>query len=107
MSDAMMFPDDWHDFLKDYQFTDDKQVYTNGSRLIAVFRVEQLIDHLMIEKVGHWKGWTATHWTKKYDDFGDPIYTEHTYYQCSACRRKSAIKENYCPSCGARMDEED
>lgn len=60
-----------------------------------------------VMKHAHWEGWTATHWTKKYDDFGDPIFSEHTYYQCSACRRKSVIKENYCPSCGARMDEED
>lgn len=54
---------------------------------------------------GHWNAWTATHWTKKYDDNGDPIYKEHTYYQCSECRRRTVIKSAYCPACGCRMDE--
>ena len=37
----------WHDFLRDYSFDDSQEVYTNGSRLIPVFRVEQLIEHLL------------------------------------------------------------
>ena len=53
----------------------------------------------------HWVGWTATHWTKKYDDYGDPIFKEHTYYQCSKCRRRTVIKSAYCPACGCKMDE--
>lgn len=53
----------------------------------------------------HWNGWTATHWTKKYDNNGDPIYTEHTYYQCSECRRRTVIRSAYCPACGSKMDE--
>lgn len=53
----------------------------------------------------HWNGWTATHWTKKYDNNGDPIYTEHTYYQCSKCRRRTVIRSAYCPACGSKMDE--
>lgn len=58
-------------------------------------------------KHGHWNGWTATHWTKKYDDNGDPIYKEHTYYQCSECRRRTIIKSAYCPACGCRMREQE
>lgn len=50
MADCMMFPKDWHDFLKSYSFADKEEVYTNGSELIPVFRVEQLIEHLMAEK---------------------------------------------------------
>ena len=45
-----MFPKDWRDFLKDYSFIDSEQVYTNGSELIQVFRVEQLIEHLLKEQ---------------------------------------------------------
>ena len=55
---------------------------------------------------GHWNEWTATHWTKKYDDNGDPIYKEHKYYQCSECRCRTVIKWAYCPACGCRMDDE-
>lgn len=45
MSECMMFPNDWAKFLEDYSFRDDEEIYTNGSRLIPVFRVEQLIEH--------------------------------------------------------------
>ena len=54
----------------------------------------------------HWNGWTAHHWTRKFDDNGDPIYKEHTYYQCSECRRRTVIKSAYCSACGCRMDDE-
>ena len=53
----------------------------------------------------HWNGWTATHWTKKCDEYGDPIFKEHKYYQCSKCRRRTVIKSAYCPACGCKMDE--
>ena len=47
MADCMTFPEDWRDFLRDYSFRDSEEVYTNGSELIPVFRVEQLIEHLL------------------------------------------------------------
>lgn len=73
----------------------------------AIDEVEDM-DEVEIEPVrhGHWKGWTATHWTRKYDDYGDPIYKEHTYYACSGCGRRSIIKSAYCPACGRMMLEE-
>lgn len=55
---------------------------------------------------GHWKGWTGTHWNKRYQDDGEPEYVEYTYYSCSECRRRTVIREKYCPNCGARMDGE-
>lgn len=50
MSDCMTFPDDWREFLKNYSFRDSEEVYTNGSELIPVFRVEQLIEHLLAKQ---------------------------------------------------------
>ena len=46
MAQCMTFPEDWHDFLNNYSFIDEEHIYTNGSRLIQVFRVEQLLEHL-------------------------------------------------------------
>lgn len=54
---------------------------------------------------GLWKGYNVPHWTKRYDDNGDPEYKYHAEYVCSICRRRTIIKENYCPNCGAKMDE--
>lgn len=56
-------------------------------------------------KTARWKGWTSTHWSKRCDSNGDPIYTEHTYYQCSYCGRRTVVRENFCPNCGAVMED--
>lgn len=52
---------------------------------------------------GRWEGWTTPAFYGL-DDFGEPIYRDATFYRCSICSRKSAIKEKFCPSCGAMMD---
>lgn len=56
-------------------------------------------------KTARWEGWTSTHWSKRCDSNGDPIYTEHTYYQCSYCGRRTVVRENFCPNCGAVMED--
>lgn len=45
MGDTMYFPDTWEEFVDDYSFKDRKEEYTNGSMLIPVFRVKQMIEH--------------------------------------------------------------
>lgn len=47
MGEMMNFPGDWKDFIREYSFTDKKEIYTNGSELISVFRVEQMLDHYL------------------------------------------------------------
>ena len=55
---------------------------------------------------GRWKSYSVPHWTKRYDDNGDPEYKYHNEYVCSICRRRTIVCENYCSRCGARMDGE-
>jgi hypothetical protein len=50
MSDAMLFPASWEDFLQEYSFKDKEQIYTNGSDLIPVFRVRQMMERYLVEK---------------------------------------------------------
>lgn len=38
---------------------------------------------------------------------GDATWADGQLYICSKCHRKTVIKDNYCPSCGAKMDEEE
>lgn len=50
MNDSMDFPNAWRKFLQEYSFKDKEQIYTNGSELIPVFRVEQMVEHYLVEK---------------------------------------------------------
>ena len=45
MGDSMTFPDTIEEFLENYSFIDKKEYYTNGTKLIPVFRVEQALEH--------------------------------------------------------------
>ena len=44
--EQMDFPNTFDEFAKDYGFRDKKEVYTNGSELIPVFRVKQWLEHI-------------------------------------------------------------
>lgn len=46
MGEMMEFPQTWGEYEESYGFTDSKKVYTNGSRLIQSFRVEQWLEHI-------------------------------------------------------------
>lgn len=85
MPDCMEFPDDWHKFLEDYSFKDSEHIYTNGSDLIQVFRVEQLIEHLLGAPV------------EAVDDADDPWLAF-----CGKCGHALGFKKifRYCPYCG-------
>ncbi len=40
------------------------------------------------------------------DEYGEPKLRDGRFYVCHnyRCRRKTVIKSNFCPNCGARMD---
>lgn len=41
MGEMMSFPETFKEFIDEYSFKDKEEIYTNGSDLIPVFRVEQ------------------------------------------------------------------
>lgn len=45
MSKQMEFPETFEKFAKEYGFKDEKEIYTNGSDLIQIFRVKQWLEH--------------------------------------------------------------
>ena len=55
-------------------------------------------------KHGHWTGLqhSAFHGL---DEYGEPIYRDCVTYTHRKCGFNSVIKHNYCPRCGAKMDE--
>ena len=44
-NEQMEFPETFEKFAEEYGFKDDKEVYTNGSDLIPIFRVKQWFEH--------------------------------------------------------------
>ena len=48
----MYFPDDPKEYLDLYAFKDKEEFYTNGSTLIQLFRVEELLEHYFNYKGG-------------------------------------------------------
>ena len=96
--DSMAFPNTWEEFEKNYGFNDVEEIYTNGSRLIQSFRVKQWLEHLDARPVRYGK-WRETY--LDHEAFGE----RPSIFYCSACCACSVVKTNYCPNCGARMDE--
>ena len=47
--DVMEYPPNWEDFAEQYSITDSEEVYTNGSKLISLFRVHQMVKHYFAE----------------------------------------------------------
>ena len=45
MTVCMEFPKTIIEFLHDYSFKDEEEIYTNGSELIQVFRVIQALEY--------------------------------------------------------------
>lgn len=45
MNDVMKFSKTFDEFIKQYSFFDKQQIYTNGSKLIQVFRIKQWEEH--------------------------------------------------------------
>ena len=46
MGDTMIFPDTVEEFMEGYKIVDSKQIYTNGIKMIPIFRMEQWFEHL-------------------------------------------------------------
>ena len=52
---------------------------------------------------GRWRKYTDDRFNG-YDNAGRIRYRKVYSYECSNCGRNVAVKSNYCPNCGAKMD---
>ena len=48
MAEMMAMPNTWEEFIEQFKFVDDKEVYTNGAELISVLRVKQMVEHFFL-----------------------------------------------------------
>lgn len=119
MNTSIEFPDDWHDFLKSNQFIDSKEVYTNGSELIQVYIVEQLIEHLLKEQEEQIKTRDESlekareeiKWLRGMLKEQEPVKPERqhsgggtTWWNvCGNCRTVINPNDKYCHECGRNV----
>nr|DAP96390.1 MAG TPA: DNA-directed RNA polymerase [Caudoviricetes sp.] len=53
---------------------------------------------------GWWEHVDSSYW--RWTPSGG-VSVPHVTYRCGRCWRGTAVKTNYCPSCGAKMDEKE
>lgn len=82
----------------------------NGRCYVNMEELLNLVDGIPAADVepvrhGRWEGYIHSRYCGM-DEFGEPVYRDGTVYYCSnpKCRRKTVVKENFCPNCGAKMD---
>lgn len=88
----------------DSMITKLKNTYTKKEHTLRVLgistEVKGIVDCL-IDVINDMPTEEATkhaHWTEKYDGY-------MILQACSVCNAHAIIKSNYCPHCGAKMDE--
>lgn len=96
MSDMMTFPDTVEEFMEQYKIVDTKQVYTNGTELVPIFRMKQWFEHLQTiepeRKIGTWEPVEEI----------PSIRKRFKRYCCSNCKKEGFDTWNFCPECGQR-----
>lgn len=115
--DIMNFPDNWWEFVQQYQFADKDEIYTNGSMLIPSFRVRQMVEHYFDGEVGKLKPPCGGRYCPMCSaaqsnkcELREALWDngECTWgVVCSKCGRKyeheTGICWNYCPNCGRKV----
>lgn len=92
------------EFVSDvYQILSSDQDNCRANQIIDLFDLAPEVDAEPVRH-GRWKGLDCTHYAGT-DESGEPTYKPHREYRCSLCGRATIIRENYCPNCGAKMDE--
>ena len=52
--DIMSFPATPMEFVQSYSFKDSREIYTNGTELVPVFRIEQMLEHYFPASCAHY-----------------------------------------------------
>lgn len=52
---------------------------------------------------GEWVGYETSSYNGN-DEYGEPRWIPKKFFRCSICRKGTAVRHNFCPNCGAKMD---
>ena len=106
MSDMMIFPASVEEFMEQYKMTDTEHVYSNGTEYVPIYRMKQWFEHCRNQQFLSADVAPVRHgqWEK-----------QSGLYSCSECGKtcpydvQADVIEywtcNYCPNCGAKMEE--
>ena len=92
LADIIQFPKNIEQFWAEYSFRDDKEIYTNGSILIPLFRVEQAREHYQTEPR------KKARWVRC-----NPLTDTMVCTNCDWNWFSEEVVTRYCPDCGAYM----
>lgn len=95
------FPETVEEFMEQYKMVDRKEVYSNGTEYVPIFRMKQWFEHEKAKRKGEWI---------EYPDClkHDGAYSDD-HIVCSKCHHVFSILDNcteefdFCPHCGAEM----
>ena len=93
------FPETVEEFMEEYKMVDTKEVYSNGTEFVPIFRMKQWFEHE--KKVSSAKPNTGK-WVKA--ESMQYFRKHYPAYTCSICGFRKGGKWNYCPNCGAKME---
>ena len=102
MGDMMTFPASVDEFMEQYKMTDTEHVYSNGTEYVPIYRMKQWFEHCR-----HQQFPAADVAIVRHGRWIDSLARITPY--CSACghsHRCLIRTPNYCPNCGAKMDDE-
>lgn len=97
-AESMRFPETVDEFMEQYKIVDTEQVYTNGTELVPIFRMQQWFEHLSTADV---RPVVRSEWEfRSTDKLASKAWT------CPECGQRKVFKTNFCPNCGADMRED-
>lgn len=66
--------------------------------------LEEALENVRPERYSHWHEYLTNVFMGRFSKDGEPICQDRKTFMCVKCGRGSAIKEKFCPSCGAMMN---
>lgn len=80
-------------------YSDAGQMYLKAKQIV---RSAPAIDAAPVVH-GEWIGYETSSYNGN-DEYGEPRWIPKKFFRCSICRKGTAVRHNFCPNCGAKMD---
>lgn len=131
MSEQMTFPNTFDEFAEQYKIVDTKEIYTNGTEMIPIFRAKQWLEHIgrkgngLLLTTDRATGYFPKEFLigliekqiPKKPIIGKANFIDFQDFCCPSCNKKIITKidgewiagrlQKYCDDCGQALDWSD